>query len=335
MTILGASGFIGSAVMSILAERPIRLRAVARGEVRAPAGARAEVEPVQVDITDPAQLAAAVAGSDAVLHLVAYIAGDGAWRAGEGTDARSRTNVGSVHALIDALADDGGRPTVVFAGSTSQVGLSDRVRIDGTEPDDPRTEYDRQKLEGENALKDATARGVLRGITLRLATVYGIGPDPGALGRGIVLAMARRALAGEPLTMWHDGSVERDLVHVTDVARAFVAALDNADALAGGHWLIGGGESRPLKDIFGVIAQAVSAETGQPPVPVLSVPAPDYANATDFHGVDVDASAFRAATGWSPRVSLEDGLRGAVAAVAGRRESGRREPGPLESGRRE
>lgn len=319
VTILGATGLVGSTVLALLSEREVRIRAVARRPAPVPKRARADIETRQADVTDHAQLEAAVAGSDAVLYLVGHIAGDAeGWRHGEGTGARYRSNVGSVRALVASLGDGAaGRPVVIFAGSTSQVGLPPHVRIDGTERDAPETEYDRQKLAAERAVREATERGVLRGTTLRLPTVYGVGAEPEALGGGIVLTMVRRALAGQPLTMWHDGSVARDLVHVRDVARAFVAALDHADALAGRHWLIGGGDSRPLGRIFEMLAGAVAEHTGRPAVPVRSVPPPDYANVTDFHGVDVDDSAFRRVTGWAPEVPLADGLRRTVAELAG------------------
>ncbi|MFD0661058.1 NAD-dependent epimerase/dehydratase family protein [Thermocatellispora tengchongensis] len=192
-----------------------------------------------------------------------------------------------------------------------------RGRIDGTEPDAPVSVYGRHKLGAERALKQASAEGVLRGVVLRLPTVFGQGPASVAPDRGVCATMIRRALAGEPLTMWHDGTVERDLLYVEDAARAFLAALDHADALAGRHWVVGTGVGTPLRALFTRIAELVAAATGAPPVPVASVPAPPEAAATDSVGYAIDSSAFRAATGWRPEVSLDDGLAATVRAMAG------------------
>ncbi|MEU2287204.1 NAD-dependent epimerase/dehydratase [Streptomyces sp. NPDC013178] len=316
VVVLGASGYIGSAVAAVLAEQPVRLRLVARRACRVPSGAVAAVEAHRADLTEPGAVPLAVAGADVVIHLVAYISGAATWRAAAGDTVAERTNVGLMHDVLAALRSSrrpGGRPpVVVFAGTTSQVGRAGR--IDGTEPDEPVSVYARQKLDAERALKAATAEGVVRGVSLRLPTVYGQGP--GVPGHGVVTAMVRRALAGEPLTVWNEGAMQRDLVHVTDVARAVAACLEHADALAGRHWLVGTGSPVTVAGLFTAIAESVSAGTGRPPVRVVSVPAPDTATAADFRGLVVDSSEFRSVTGWQPRLRLREALGRLVTALA-------------------
>ncbi|MCZ0978218.1 NAD(P)H-binding protein [Streptomyces diastatochromogenes] len=65
--VLGAAGFVGSAVLRELARHPIRLRAVSRRHTPAH-DARADIEVVAADLTRPGQMAAAVAGADVVIH---------------------------------------------------------------------------------------------------------------------------------------------------------------------------------------------------------------------------------------------------------------------------
>ena len=132
--------------------------------------------------------------------------------------------------------------------------------------------------------------------------------------------MVRRALAGEPLPLWHDGSVTRDLLSSRDAAAAFAAALDHADALAGRHWDVGTGTGRALGDVFGLIARLVSDRTGEPPVPVVRIDPPPAAVPADLRGVVVDPSAFRSVTGWRPRVGFEDGLAEIVDELAAEKE---------------
>jgi nucleoside-diphosphate-sugar epimerase len=157
----------------------------------------------------------------------------------------------------------------------------------------------------------------VRGVSVRLPTVFGHSPVTGRLDSGVVSAMVRRAVDGDALTMWHDGTVERDLLHVQDAAAALLAALDNADALAGGHWLAGTGVGTPLGDAFRAIADIVARRTGTAPVPVVSVAPPRSLSATDVASAVVDPAPFRARTGWAARVSLSDGLERTVAAVLG------------------
>ncbi|WP_218130961.1 NAD-dependent epimerase/dehydratase family protein [Lentzea albidocapillata] len=296
VVVLGASGYLGTAIAAAFADQPMRLRLVARRPAAVPRQA-VDAEVRTADLTDVGQLAEAVRGADTVVHLVAKIGGATSWRGAEADPAVARVNVGVVRDLVDVVRAEGRNPAVLFAGTVASVGVPNRIRIDGSEPDAPVSAYPRQKLEAERILAAATEEGVLRAVTLRLPTIFG----PGTGARGIVPGMIGRALAGEALTLW-DREVRRDLVHIDDVARAFVAAHHHADALAGRHWLVGTGMSEPLGVIFSMIATAVSVRTGLPPVPVNQVAPPPEAEATDLHGVEVDASAFRLVTGWSPRV---------------------------------
>lgn len=325
ITVLGASGFIGSAVTRELARRPVRLRTVARRPAAVPGAGPAEVEVRAADLTAPGELAEAVAGADAVVHLAARFAGaasyagSAAWRVAEGDAAAERVNVGLMRELVAAVRAarrDGPSPAVVITGTTSQAGVPPSVRLDGTEPDRPRGAYARQKLAAELLLREATDEGLLRGVALRLTTVFGHGPASTAADNGVVTTMVRRALAGEPITMWHDGTVLRDLLYVDDAARAVAAALDHADRLTGRHWLVGTGRPEPLGAVFRSVAGIVSDRTGRPAVPVVTVDPPPSAEATDFRGVEVDSAAFRDVTGWAPRITLREGLLRTVDALA-------------------
>ncbi len=173
VAVLGGSGFVGAAVVEALASRPIRLRTAGRRPQPVPAGAVAEVEVLCADLTAPAELEAAVAGADTVVHLLMHTAG---WREAAGESAAERVNVGVLRDLVELLGQTGRSPAVLFAGSTSQAGLPERLHIDGSELDRPTTTYDRQKHAAETVLKEATAAGLVRGASLRLPTVYGDSP---------------------------------------------------------------------------------------------------------------------------------------------------------------
>ncbi|MGW3498363.1 NAD-dependent epimerase/dehydratase family protein [Streptomyces sp. NPDC001020] len=316
VVVLGASGFVGSAVTAALARHPVRLRAVARRPSSVPYRPDATVDTRLADLTSARELADAVAGADVVVHLVMH---SGGWRAAESDPAARAANVGVMENLCRTLGHErraGPPPLVLYAGAASQVGLTDDRPLDGSEPDAPYTVYDEQKLAAEQVLKEATAAGAVRGVSLRLPTVFGHVDAPHAADRGVVSFMVRRALAGEPLTLWHDGTVKRDLVHVEDVAQAFVVALGHADALVGRHWLLGAGRGDPLGDVCRTVADLVAARLGRPPVPVVSVEPPPTAPATDFRSVTIDSSAFRSVTGWRPRIPLHTALERTVAALA-------------------
>lgn len=300
VVVLGGSGFVGSAAAARFAEAGATVRSVSLSG-RAPfPGA----ETVAADLTEPGRVAEVIEDADVVLPLVLYTGG-GTYRVGQGeADAAARVNIAVVRAVVAAAQ----RRLVVFAGSTSQVGAGAGERIDGTETDEPTTEYDRQKSVAERAVLDGG------GISLRLPTVYG--PSPSTLDRGVVTAMIRKALAGERLTVWGDGATERDLVFVEDVASAFVHAVVNADRVAGRHWPLGSGRGVRVRELFETVAAAVAVHTGRPPVPVVSVPPPRTATVMDVRSLVVDPTAFTTATGWRATVGVADGITATVSAVA-------------------
>lgn len=271
---------------------------------------------VPADLTDREQLADAVADADVVLHLAKH---SGNWReAGRDPAVSERVNVGVMRTLVDVL---GTRPVarpaplVVLAAASSQIGRPPERPMDGSEPDHPETEYDRQKLAAEHILKAATADGTVRGVSLRVATAFGHSPLSDVTDTGVVTTMMRRALADRPLTMWNDGTVVRDLSYVEDVAAAFLAALDRPDDLVGRHWLVGGGRHDRLGDVFRTVAESVAAHTGRPPVPVVSVHPPAESQVTDFWSVFIDTAPFESASGWSARTPLREGVDRTVAAL--------------------
>ncbi|MGW3961100.1 NAD-dependent epimerase/dehydratase family protein [Amycolatopsis sp. NPDC005003] len=317
VVVLGASGLLGTAVTRELAARPVRLRAVARRPATVPRDPVAEVEVRTADLTEPGELARAVAGADAVVHLVAYITGARTWRAADEDDAAERVNTGLVRDLLGVFRRHrpAPPPVVVFAGSTSQVGTGGSGLLDGTERDAPQTTYDRHKVAAELALEAATAAGVVRATTLRLPTLLSRGTDDPALDRGVAATMMRRALAGEPLTLWFGGTARRDLVCVDDAARAFVAALEHADRLAGRHWLLGSGTGTSIAELFTLIADVTAGHTGKPPVEIVPVGDPGGSVPTDAVDFVGDPAPFHDITGWSARVPLRAALADLAAAL--------------------
>ncbi|MDA3645745.1 NAD-dependent epimerase/dehydratase [Saccharopolyspora indica] len=308
VTVLGASGLVGSAVTAAFAARRVRLRAVARRRSVVAGTGPAEVQVRKADLTDRGELAAAVEDADVIVHLVKHTAG---WRTAELTPDSERANVGVSRDLVEVLRTSGtGRrpPLVIYSGAVSQVGVAPGAPVDGSEPDLPEAAYDKQKLAGERVLKAATADGVVRCLSVRLPTVFGPVRTPGCADSGVITTMVRRALAGEALPLWHDGSVERDLLYVDDIASAVLAACDHAEMLIGGHWPIGSDRGADLGTAFRTIAEVVAERTGSPPVPVVSVPPPRDAPVTDFRSLTVDSSSFRANTGWAPRFSLREAI---------------------------
>ncbi|MFI0979488.1 NAD-dependent epimerase/dehydratase family protein [Streptomyces sp. NPDC021093] len=327
ITVLGASGLLGTAVSRQLASRPGRLRLVGRRPVTVPERPVADIEVLRLDLTAPGAVAEAVAGSDAVVHLVAHTGGPGTWRVADGDTLAERVNLGLVHDVLDAVRTGrtAPRPALLFSGSVSQAARMPSTGAGDTPPDQPPTAYDRHKLAAERAIEAATAEGLVRGSTLRLSTLYSQGTDSTDLDRGVVASMMRRAFAGEPLTLWNGGLAKRDFIGADDAAAAFTAALDRLDAVGGHHWDIGTGDRTSVAELFARIAETVARHTGKPQVAVEETDPAEYAMPTDEIDFVLTESGFRQATGWRAEVPLGVGLDALAAAMAQQLPGGARE----------
>jgi nucleoside-diphosphate-sugar epimerase len=139
---------------------------------------------------------------------------------------------------------------------------------------------------------------------LRYFTVYGPAGRPDMS----VFRFVRQIAEGETITVFGDGTQSRDFTYVDDIARGTIAALKPM-----GFATVNLGGDRPI-DLTTVIRQ-ISALVGRDPV-IRHAPA---------HPADVPATwasidRAKAALEWSPKTSMEEGLRESVAWFCDHRE---------------
>ncbi|WP_298455186.1 NAD(P)-dependent oxidoreductase [uncultured Cellulomonas sp.] len=300
VAVLGGSGLLGSAVCRRFADAGRPVRAVSRSGWGVPGGG---VHGVRADVTRRAELEAALIGAHTVVVAVSHrAAGAQGWRV-DGTGPERGVYV-DVCEHLAYWAGRQRRPVVLLhAGSSSQSGGS------------PTTAYDALKSRGEALVLGASSGGV-DAVGLRLSTLYG--QRPGTPDTGVVATMIRTALRGEPLSVWADGAMTRDLLWADDAAEAFLAAAAHAGALAGRPWTVGHGRAHAVADIAATVAREVAAATGRTPVPVRRTDPPPWATGHDLTGHVADPADFVRATGWRPRTTWHDGVRRLVDVLAAR-----------------
>jgi len=170
-----------------------------------------------VDLRDAAP--DALAGVDAVIHL-ANLSNDPL-----GNLAPGLTHDVNVKATVRfaRLAREAGVRRFVFASSCSLYGAAGAGRVDETADFHPVTPYGVAKVEAERGLA-ALAGDAFSPVFLRNATVYGVSPR---LRFDLVVNnLTAWAVSTGEIRMLSDGSPWRPLVHVEDVARAALAAVE-------------------------------------------------------------------------------------------------------------
>jgi nucleoside-diphosphate-sugar epimerase len=159
-------------------------------------------------------------GFDAVIHLAA-LSNDPIGNLNEGwtTEINDRASV-----RLAELAREAGVRRFLFSSSCIMYGLSgDAAVVDERSPLDPQTEYARSKVRAERAISALAADG-FSPIFLRNGTVYGLSPR--MRFDTVFNNLVGSAVATGRVVVHGDGRPWRPVVHVSDVARAFQAALE-------------------------------------------------------------------------------------------------------------
>ena len=303
--ITGGAGYLASNLVALLKNSDCRIIRLDRQDAcREPMSGVAQITDVYGDVSDPSIWEQCLPGIDFVFHFAAqtstYIANDN-------PVADHSVNVMPMLYLLEACRRLGSCPTVCFSSTVTVAGISERLPVDETHPDHPLTAYDLHKKMAELYLHWYAEQGFVRGVTLRLANVYGPGPHSSRSDRGILNQMIRRALAGEPLTVYGAGDQIRDYVYVEDVAKAFIAAALHGEALNGRYFIIGSGQGHSIAEAMHVITERSAEKTGKT-VAVQHIDPPGSLSPIEQRNFVADPRLFFERTGWRASHTLVEGI---------------------------
>lgn len=203
--------------------------------------------------------------------------------------------------LLESCRHNNPAAKVVFAGTRQIYGRPDSLPVNESHLVRPTDINGINKAAGEYYhLVYNNVFGV-RACSLRLTNVYG----PRQLIRhnrqGFIGWFIRLALEHRTIQIYGDGAQLRDFVHVDDAADAFLRA-GATDACNGDVFNVGGAEPISHRDLTTMLIDA--AGSGR----VEYIEWPAEKKAIDIGSFYSDSSKFRSTTGWTPQVSLRDGL---------------------------
>ena len=210
--VVGATGYIGSNVTRHLRGAGHDVVALARSAASAERLGRAGVAVFRGDLSAPDTIRAAVASADAVIHVAV----------GVQVGLVSEADVVAVDAMVDTLAGSG-KPLILTSGVAVYAGVA-ATTVDEATPLETAVPTQVPRIRLEERVVRATERGV-RAVVLRPAFSYGRG-GAGLLLR-VQLERARRTGVGAYIG---DGSGLFPVVHVDDLARAYLSGLELGQA---------------------------------------------------------------------------------------------------------
>ena len=319
--VTGASGLLGRAVATEVARAGHTVRTFQRrpsGLAGLDSGTAAgSVTDLLGSVTEPAAVARAVDGMDAIVHLAAKVSLTGE---PEEFDA---VNIGGTRTLL-AAAHAAGVGRVVFVSSPSVAHAGSSIVGDDALPANPeraRGDYARTKAQAE-LIALAADSADLRVVVVRPHLVWGPGDTQ------LVERIVDRARAGRLPLLGH-GAALIDSIYIDNAASGIAAALARVDAVHGRSYVLTNGEPRPVAELLAgmCIAAGVATPAWRVPAGVARAagslvevfwrikPGVDEPPMTRFLAEQLstahwfDQRRTRDELQWTPAVSLDEGFR--------------------------
>jgi UDP-glucose 4-epimerase len=303
--ITGGLGFIGSNLAIRLADLGARVTLV-DAMIPEYGGNLFNIEPVKErvivnfgDVCDRLAMNWLVKDQDYVFHL-----------AGQVSHIKSMTdpfpdiefNIKGTMVVMEAVRHHNPRAKVIFTGTRGQYGPAINLPVDESAPTNPKAIYEVSNLTAEKIIQVYHDTHGIPAEMLRLTNIYGPRAQMKHSQYGVVNWFVRQALDGEPIRVFGTGRILRDFIYVDDCVDAIVEAA-TCDNAVGEIFNVGWDQPNSFLDLARTLEALCDGCTWRyaPFTPERAAQEPG-----DFYS---DISKIRRLVGWSPRTTLENGLR--------------------------
>ena len=303
LLVTGGAGYIGSVVANQLLERGHEVAVLddlSRGHRAAiPAGARF----IEVGLADAEATRDALAdGFDGVLHFAALAL---VAESVEFPERYHRGNFVGTLNLLDAMREHG-IARLVFSSTCATYGEPEQVPMPETLPTNPVNSYGNSKLAVDRMIGDECRAHGLGAISLRYFNVAGasgeFGEDHYPETHLIPLVLQAAAGTREHVSVFgtdyptEDGTAVRDYIHVDDLSRAHLLALDAIEAGRHTIYNLGNGLGHSVRQVIDVAREVTGRE-----IPVKEEPR----RPGDPARLVASSEKIRSELGWEPEKDLE------------------------------
>ena len=300
--VLGGCGFLGSVITRRLARQGWNMRVFDKDgtdDFRLQP-VLSKIEILRGDFMNAGDLRRALHDSHTVLHFVGTTIPQTSM---EDIDHDLHTNVLGTVRLLE-IAKEMNVARFVFSSSGGTVyGVPREFRpLRETDPTDPISAYGISKLMVEKYVHLFHVNYQLPYVILRFSNPYGESQSV-TRPQGAVSVMLDKAIKGEEIQIWGDGSVVRDYLYEEDLAAAVESVLQHP-SLAG-IFNVGSGNATSLNELVDLIRRIHKLD-----VRVRHTPSRTF----DVPYNVLDISRISGATGWKPKHSLEE----RIAALGGK-----------------
>jgi UDP-glucose 4-epimerase len=288
IVITGGAGFIGSHIQDALVEKGYAVHIIDNFST----GKKENINPAallhEIDIRDFQKIAPIFNGARFVFHLAAFP------RVEPSIQDPITSHDINLNGTINILqaAKDAKVAKVIYSASSACYGNPDTFPTHEDAPARPMSPYALQKYVGELYCSLFSFLYGVQTVSLRYFNVYGMRQSEEGAYALVIARFLKEKREGRPLPIVPDGNQSRDFVHIADVVRANLLAMES-DKVGGGEVInIGSGKDYSVNHIASLI--------GGPTVFIDPRVEPKKTLA--------DISRARELLGWEPEVSFEEGI---------------------------
>ncbi|RUP11944.1 MAG: NAD(P)-dependent oxidoreductase [Methylobacterium sp.] len=289
--ITGGAGYIGTILVPMLLKRGHHVTVLDTFKSGGPDLSSAcqydTFEPIKGDARDTRILDDLIPKHDVLIPLAALV---GAPLCKEDAIGATTLNRDAVIALVQRA---GGEQRIVYPTTNSGYGVGEAGKFCTEEsPLQPISLYGTTKVEAETAVLDSG-----RGVSLRLATVFGMAPRMRL--DLLVNDFTHRAVTDRALLVF-EGHFKRNYIHIRDVAKGFIHAIDNYDRMRGEAYNLGLSSANLSK-----LELCARIKAHVPNFVYVEAPIGEDPDKRDY----IVSNAKLEATGWFPDFDLDRGIK--------------------------
>lgn len=299
--VTGGAGYVGSALVPKLLDAGHKVTVLDLylygEEVLASVRGNPNLREIKGDLRDPAVVATALEGCDAVIHL-ACISNDPSFELDP--DLGRSINLDAFRPLVRA-SKAAGIKRFVYASSSSVYGVKEGVEVTEELPLEPLTDYSRFKADCERILEEEREPGFVT-LTIRPATVCGYAPRQRL--DVIVNILTNHAVnTGKVKVM--GGNQLRPNIHIDDMCDVYLMSLQLADEAIDGKVYNVGEKNHSVTELAEIVASVVGPHVEK-----------EFLPTNDPRSYHVSSEKILRELGYAPKRTIKDAVSDLVAAFA-------------------